>query len=118
MVSETPIEFIPFDAAQPVREFTHEFGEAPLPADDDRHVETHESEGSVPELRGLVEPGMDIDTVTLKSTRQSEDNDAAEIELKELLEVVTRDIRREIKEHDAEIIAVIRSFGVSALQYR
>jgi hypothetical protein len=61
---------------------------------------------------------MDIDVVTVKSTRQSEDNDAAEIELKELLEVVTRDVRKEIKEHDAEMMAVVRSLGGSAPQYR
>ena len=82
VVSEAPIEFIPFDDARPVREFAHESGEAPPPADDDRHVETHESEGSVPEARGLAEPGMDVDLVTVKPHRQLEDNDAAEIELK------------------------------------
>ena len=73
---------------------------------------------SLPEIRGSVEPGMDIDMITKKSTRQPEDDDAAEVELKELLAVVTRDIRKEIKEHDDEIIAVVRAFGGSAPQYR
>ena len=64
----------------------------------------------------MAEPGMDIDVITQKSTRQSEDNDAAEIELKELLAVVTRDMRKEIKELDAEIYAVVRALGGSAPQ--
>ena len=48
---------------------------------------------------------MDIDVITENTTRQSEDNNAAELELKELLAVVTRNIRNEIKERDAETIA-------------
>ena len=56
--------------------------------------------------------------VTKKFTTQSEHDDAAEVELKELLAVVAGDIRNEIKEHDAEIIAMVRALGGSAPQYR
>ena len=36
-------------------------------------------EGTHPETRESAQPGMDIDVVTKKTTRQSEDNDAAEL---------------------------------------
>ena len=49
-VSEAPIEFMPRDAAQPIREFAHESGEVPPPADDDGHVETHGEEAAAESL--------------------------------------------------------------------
>ena len=55
----------------------------------------------------MADPGMDIDVV-----------DSPEIELAELLNVVTRDVREEIKEHERDIIGVVRALGGSASKYR
>ena len=55
--------------------------EVPPPIDEPGVSETHGFEGSIPEARGSVEPGMDIDIV--------EEN--VDTDLKEIMAVLRRD---------------------------
>ena len=50
---------------------------------------------------------MEVDTV-----------EDAEADLRELMAVMTRDVKEDIKNHDSEIIAVVRAMGGSVGKYR
>ena len=52
-------------------------------------------------------PGMEVDTI-----------EDAEADLRELMAVMTRDAKDEIKKHDDDIIAVVRALGGSVGKYR
>ena len=82
--------------------------------------------------------GMDVDVFMEGSARESlsrddgaaalsaavsrkqkeEDSDAIENDLKDLLAVLTRDVRDEVKKDEADIIATIRAMGGCAQSYR
>ena len=85
-----------------------ESGEVPFPIDEPGGGETHGFEGSIPEARVSVEPGMDIDIV--------EEN--VDTGLKELMAVLRRDERLEIEEANREIMAVLNSLGADTAKYR
>lgn len=73
-----------------------------------------------------VSPGMCPPTLLIREedpqltvkSRMQEDEDASEAEFKELLSVMTREVKEEIREHEREIVATIRLLGGCEHQYR
>ena len=110
------IEFVPMEPE--VHEREHVSREVPPPADEAGGAETHEdalaefADGAVwhpgqPMEAGGGDPGMDIDVV-----------ETPEVELLELLNVVTRDVHDELKQNEKDIIGVVRAMGGCPNKYR
>ena len=76
--------------------------EVPPPADEPGVGETHDLDGREQQAG----PSMDIDMIT------------EDVDLKELMSVLTRDARKEIKELNAEILEVVQALGGSSGQYK
>ena len=81
----------------------HVSREVPPLADEAGAAETHEDDANVEP----VGPTMDIDIV-----------ETSEQDLKELFSVMTRDAVAQVKEHNDEILSVIRALGGNTGKYQ
>ena len=131
---DEPVEFIPMEPRPAETKATTVFAPEPEPP---------ESHGGDVQAQYPYSGGMDVDVVNTRYPRMfgpitmnddvspgrrpptlltREDDpkltDDAEDDLRELLAVVTRDVRQEIQRHDEDIIGTIRALGGCEKSYR
>ena len=108
---ETPIDLVPLDPERQRdihRERDHVSREVPPLADAAGEAETRD-EGVVwqPGADTVAYTSMDIDVIK-----------SPETDLKELFSVMTRDAVAQVKEHDQQIMSVIKALGENAGRYK
>ena len=82
-------------------------GRSPPPADDAGGAETRDGAVWHPGVEAVVAPSMDVDIV-----------ETQEDDLKELFNVMTRDAVDQVRDHDREILSVIKVMGGNVGQYK
>ena len=114
------LDFLPLD--RPVEHATeHESREVPPPTDEPGGGETHGfGFESADQAREDVDPGMDIDVVDtdISGDRGTGEEENSETELRELMAVMTKDFQKEIREHERDIVDVIKALGGCSRRYK